>query len=72
VLFPQSFTEISELLLPELRKRGLYWDDYAVPGGTYRENFYRKAGQKRTPEEHVATTYRWQAGVPIEEAVIPS
>lgn len=30
-LFPQSFKDIIELLLPELRKRGLFWDDYAVP-----------------------------------------
>lgn len=72
VLFPQSFKEISELLVPELRRRGMFWDDYAVPGGTYRENFYRKEGQKRTPEEHVATSYRWKAGVSAEEAVIPN
>ncbi|KAB5582998.1 dibenzothiophene desulfurization enzyme A, partial [Coniochaeta sp. 2T2.1] len=28
-LFPQSFKDIIELLIPELRKRGMFWDDYA-------------------------------------------
>lgn len=71
-LFPQSFKDIIELLLPELRKRGLFWDDYAVPGGTYRENFYRRAGQSGPLDEHVAASYRWKAGVPEAEAEIPN
>ncbi|KAK3385965.1 luciferase-like domain-containing protein [Podospora didyma] len=70
-LFPQSFKDIIELLVPELRKRGLFWDDYAVPGGTYRENFYGQKGQTYPPEQHVASTYHWRAGVPASEHVIP-
>ncbi|KAK5992775.1 Dimethyl-sulfide monooxygenase [Cladobotryum mycophilum] len=70
-LFPQSFKDIIELLLPELRKRGLFWDDYAVPEGTYRENFYRKAGQTGPPLDHVASSFRWKAGVSAEEHAIP-
>lgn len=70
-LFPQSFKDIIELLLPELKKRGLFWDDYAVPGGTYRENFYRKTSQTGPLDEHVASTFRWKAGVSAEDAVIP-
>lgn len=70
-LFPQSFKDIIELLLPELKKRGLFWDDYAVPEGTYRENFYRKDGQTGPLDEHVASTFRWKAGVSAEEAAIP-
>jgi Luciferase-like monooxygenase len=70
-LFPQSFKDIIELLLPELRARGLFWDDYAVPGGTYRENFYGKPGQKGPLDEHVASTYRWKAGVDAKDHVIP-
>lgn len=62
MLFPQSFEDIIELLVPELRKRGLFWDDYAVPGGTYRENFYQKPGQKHPPAEHVAAKHHWQPG----------
>lgn len=70
-LFPQSFQDIIDLLLPELRKRGLFWDDYEVPGGTYRENFYGVEGQKYPLDEHIASKYQWKAGVPAEEHKIP-
>ncbi|KAL1593017.1 hypothetical protein SLS59_009487 [Nothophoma quercina] len=70
-LFPQSFKDIIDLLLPELRARGLFWDDYAVPGGTYRENFYGKPGQKGPLDEHVASKYRWKAGVEAKDHIIP-
>ncbi|KAK3348769.1 luciferase-like domain-containing protein [Lasiosphaeria hispida] len=70
-LFPQSFKDIGKLLLPELRKRGLFWDDYDVPGGTYRENFYGQKGQKHPPEGHVASTFQWKAGVPESEHAVP-
>lgn len=49
----------------------MFWDDYAVPGGAYRENFYAKKGQKGPLEEHVASTYRWKAGVDAKDHVIP-
>ncbi|KAK1770172.1 dimethyl-sulfide monooxygenase [Phialemonium atrogriseum] len=70
-LFPQSFKDIIDLLIPELQRRGLFWTDYAVLGGTYRENFYGVAGQKYPPDEHVAAKYRWAAGVPASEHHIP-
>ena len=62
-LFPQSFKDIIELLLPELQRRGLFWDDYAVPKGTYRENFYLRQGQKGPLDDHIASSYRWKAGM---------
>jgi hypothetical protein len=58
-------------LLPELRARGMFWDDYAVPKGTYRENFYAKKEQKGPLDEHVASTYRWKAGVDAKDHKIP-
>ncbi|KAK3400430.1 luciferase-like domain-containing protein [Sordaria brevicollis] len=70
-LFPQSFQDIIDLLLPELRKRGLFWDDYEVPGGTYRENFYGVEGQKYPLGEHIASKYQWKAGLSAEEHKIP-
>ncbi|KAF2652840.1 Nitrilotriacetate monooxygenase component A/pristinamycin IIA synthase subunit A [Lophiostoma macrostomum CBS 122681] len=70
-LFPQSFKDIIGLLLPELRSRGLFWDGYAVPGGTYRENFYGQRGQRGPLHEHVASTYRWRAGVDARDHTIP-
>lgn len=71
-LFPSSFQDLAELLLPELRARGLFWSDYAVPNGTYRENFYARKGQTGPLDEHVAAGYRWKAGVAKGEHVIPS
>ncbi|CAI6342134.1 unnamed protein product [Periconia digitata] len=68
---PGTFVDVIELLIPELRSRGLFWDDYVVERGTYRENFYGKEGQKGTIEGHVAGSFRWKAGVAKEDAVIP-
>ncbi|KAK3315879.1 putative xenobiotic compound monooxygenase, DszA family [Apodospora peruviana] len=68
---PGTFVDVIELLIPELRKRSLFWDDYAVQGGTYRENLYKLPGQKGPLDEHVASKYRWRAGVEASEAVIP-
>lgn len=66
-LFPSSFKDIITLLLPELRRRKLFWEDYAVPGGTYRENLYGVRGQSGPLHEHVASRYRWRAGVSKDE-----
>ncbi|KAE8548995.1 hypothetical protein EYB25_009378 [Talaromyces marneffei] len=70
-LKPGSFVDIIELLLPELRKRGLFWNDYAVDGGTYRENFYGTKGQSGPLEEHPAAKYRWKAGIGAADHKIP-
>ena len=58
---PGTFEQVIELLLPELRKRGLFWDDYAVQGGTYRENIYKREGQSGLLPDHPAAGYRWKA-----------
>ncbi|PYH42851.1 LLM class flavin-dependent oxidoreductase [Aspergillus saccharolyticus JOP 1030-1] len=70
-IMPGSFKDIIDLLLPELRRRGLFWEDYAVPRGTYRENLYGRRGQTGPPEDHPAAQYRWHAGVSAEEHPIP-
>ena len=56
---PGTFEEVIEHLIPVLRRRGLYQD--AVPGGTYRENLYGKAGVARPPADHPAAKYHWTA-----------
>ncbi|KAE8166926.1 luciferase-like domain-containing protein [Aspergillus tamarii] len=68
---PGSFKDIIELLIPELRRRGLFWDDYAVNKGTYRENLYGSPGQSGPPEDHPAAKYRWNAGVAAQDHKIP-
>lgn len=60
-LMPESFEEVVEHLLPVLRQRGIFWDDYAVDGGTYRENLYGKKGVLRPPADHPAAKYHWKA-----------
>lgn len=60
-VFPGSFQDIATLLIPELQRRGLFWHNYAVPGGTYRENFYGVKGSRCAPDSHVAASYRWRA-----------
>ncbi|KAG8531918.1 uncharacterized protein KY384_003554 [Bacidia gigantensis] len=58
---PGTFEDVIELLLPELRARDLFWDDYAVEGGTYRENIYKQKGQSGLLPDHPASGYRWKA-----------
>lgn len=35
------------------------WNDYAVKGGTFRENLNGKAGAKLLPSTHVGSQYRY-------------
>jgi hypothetical protein len=71
VVLPQSWDDIVELLVPELQKRGVYWDDYAVPGGTLRENLNSKSGHQYLDEAHPGSKFKWSAVVPQTEIVVP-
>lgn len=64
---PGSFENIVELLVPELQQRGIYWDDYPVPGGTARENLHNTPGQALLPLTHPGAKFRWNA--PEEKGV---
>lgn len=57
---PQTFEDVVELLVPELRRRGIFWEDYAVTGGTYRENLTANPGQKEPPSGHPAGKVIWR------------
>lgn len=35
------------------------WDDYAVPGGTYRENLLNTPGQSHAPKGHPARDFQY-------------
>jgi hypothetical protein len=37
------------------------WDDYTVPGGTYRENLLNTPGHPTVPEGHPARKFRYAA-----------
>ncbi|KAH8678281.1 luciferase-like domain-containing protein [Xylariales sp. PMI_506] len=57
---PTSYEDLVDLLVPVLQERGLMWKDYAVPGGTFRENLLREPGQKTMPCDHPATQFRYE------------
>ncbi|RDW61482.1 dimethyl-sulfide monooxygenase-1 [Coleophoma crateriformis] len=57
---PGSYEDIVELLVPALQERGLMWKDYAVPGGTLRENLHERPGMPYMPEEHTAAKYQYE------------
>jgi hypothetical protein len=61
---PGSFEDIVELLVPELRKRGLIFEDYAVPGGTFRENLLRQPGQKTLRSDHYGSRFKFEGDHP--------
>jgi hypothetical protein len=55
---PGSYEDVVELLVPELQRRGLMWQDYAVPGGTFRENIHCKPGQSYLAPDHPGAKHR--------------
>lgn len=60
-IMPETFVEVIDKLLPVLKSRGLFWDGYAVDGGTYRENVYGQQGLARPPPDHPAAAFHWKA-----------
>jgi alkanesulfonate monooxygenase SsuD/methylene tetrahydromethanopterin reductase-like flavin-dependent oxidoreductase (luciferase family) len=67
IVVPENFESIVDILIPELQKRGLAQTEYAVPGGTYREQVYGEKGHTFVPEDHYAHGLKWSAGVSKEE-----
>jgi len=52
---------VVELLIPELQKRGIYWNDYPAPGGTLRENVHSAPRRSFLPATHPGAKVRWNA-----------
>ena len=55
---PAGIDGVIDLLIPELQRRGLYWKDYDVPGGAFRENLFGK-GHTELSEDHYGSTFKW-------------
>lgn len=66
-VWPGTFEDIVDLLVPELQKRGLAQTEYSVPGGTFRENAYGLKGQVYLPKDHPFYKLRWQDGLSKDE-----
>jgi len=69
IIYPGSFEDIVELLIPELRQRGVVFDDYAVPGGTFRENLLRQPGQKTLRSDHYGSNFKFEGDVPYASGI---
>jgi len=52
---PGTFSDFIDLVVPELQRRGLVWDDYE--GDTLRESIY-EPGQVRLRDDHPGAAYR--------------
>lgn len=48
------------LLRPVLLERGLIFEDYAVPGGTFRENLLRQPGQQTLRSDHYGSRFKFE------------
>lgn len=56
---PDTFDDIIKYLLPELKKRGHFDDEYYVPGGTWRENLTRNKGGRHLSKDHYGYKFKW-------------
>ena len=66
---PQTYVDVVELLVPELQRRGIFWEDYCVPGGTYREQWYEKPGQSEPLPSHPAASMIWRPPQDIDKTM---
>lgn len=58
VTTPGTFEEVVELLIPELRRRGIYPDIGDGEGLTFRERVYGK-GQRGLRDDHPGSNYKY-------------
>jgi alkanesulfonate monooxygenase SsuD/methylene tetrahydromethanopterin reductase-like flavin-dependent oxidoreductase (luciferase family) len=56
---PGDFEDIIKWLLPELRSRGVFWNDYVA--ATTRENYYADGKGPRLREDHPGSQFKWTA-----------
>jgi len=59
---PGTFADFIEHVVPELQRRGRYWEDYDE-GTTLRERLFDQPGHNRVRDDHPAARYR-RAAVP--------
>ncbi|KAH3681084.1 hypothetical protein WICPIJ_007944 [Wickerhamomyces pijperi] len=70
LVFPETFTDIVDYLIPELQKRGLAQKEYAVEGGSFRQQVFgpdAAEDSKFVAEDHYAHGLRWKKGESKEQ-----
>lgn len=58
-IYPADLEAVVKHLLPELRARGLFWDDYEA--STARENYSGDGQGPRLRWDHPGTSYQWHS-----------
>ncbi|KAJ0348217.1 hypothetical protein COL154_003184 [Colletotrichum chrysophilum] len=62
VVVPDAWADVIEYLIPELEARGWLGNgDYAVPGGTARENLYATPGDPKLRASHPGYKYKFSS-----------
>jgi hypothetical protein len=56
---PDEFEAVIKWLLPELRARGVFWEDYAA--STTRENYFGDGLGPKLRDDHPGAKYKWPA-----------
>lgn len=58
---PGTFEDLIKFVWPELRKRGVIWDDYYAPGpdGSARENYFQDGLGARLRPDHPGKQFAW-------------
>ncbi|KAL4887681.1 luciferase-like domain-containing protein [Aspergillus karnatakaensis] len=56
---PADFEDIVQYLVPELQRRGVFWDEYVA--STTRENFYADGLGPKLRGDHPGASFRWAA-----------
>ncbi|TVY45330.1 Dimethyl-sulfide monooxygenase [Lachnellula subtilissima] len=56
---PGGFEDMIEYLWPELRRRGVFWDDYEQVGGSMRECYLGDGKGPRLRDGHPGVSYKW-------------
>jgi len=60
VISPGSFEDIAKFLLPELRRRGVFREDYETPGASMRETFFGDGKGPKLRDDHPGAGFRWR------------
>ncbi|KAJ4305058.1 hypothetical protein N0V90_000588 [Kalmusia sp. IMI 367209] len=62
IISPGTWEDLIKFLWPELRQRGHIWEDYYVPGGSARENYFQDGQGARLRSSHPGSQYVWKDG----------
>ncbi|KAF2638661.1 bacterial luciferase-like protein [Massarina eburnea CBS 473.64] len=58
---PGDFGNVVRFLVPEMKRRGVFWDNVGAEGCTMRENYSGDGGGGRLRDDHHGSRYAWGA-----------